>query len=281
MVRAPDDRQRREDGPRRLLLAASVRDLVRARRRGRRPARLPAREHRRRPGERRLGARDPGPLPHRRPAAGGPARARLRRRAPGRAGAHRPGGHPPRPDRAGGDDARARHEPVRRRLPRGEHARRAARGCADRRVRLRERASLRRGHLRGLGAPDADLRPRGDPRRRRGVAGALPDPAARGLPLPLADAARPGDGADGADHQHARRGDGRRDHARLRRPRPRQRRRSGADERRDGRDGLRGHARLRLDRAPVARGSRPSSRGSRSAGRRASSSWRRSRASAP
>ena len=59
---------------------------------------------------------DPDPLPHRRAAAGRAARARLRRRAPRRARPDGARGDPPRARRACRDDARARHEPLRRRL---------------------------------------------------------------------------------------------------------------------------------------------------------------------
>ena len=89
VVRAPVDRERCPDRPRRLLLAPAVRDLVRPRRRDRRPARVPPGEHRLRPRERRRRARRPDPLPHGRPAARRAAGARLRRRAARRARARR------------------------------------------------------------------------------------------------------------------------------------------------------------------------------------------------
>ena len=249
MVRAPVDGERCPDRSRRLLLAPSLRDLVRPRRRHRRPARVPPGEHRLRRRERRCRARRPDPLPHGRPAARSAAGARVRGRAARRAGPDGARGDAARAARAGRDDARARDEPLRRGLARRQHARRAARGRADRRRRADQRARARRGDVRGVGVADVRLRPGERAAAVRGRGRGLLRAAARGISVPVAHAARAGDRDHGARHEHARRRHGRRPDARLRRPRARQRRRPRPDGRRDGADGVCRHARLRLDRS--------------------------------
>ena len=181
VVRPPDDGKRPTDRARRVLLAAAVRALVGTRRRRRRPARLPAGEHRR-PTSRAAATVLAIPVLYQ--TIGLPlaraAGARLRRRAARRARADRAGGDPPRSRRARGDDARARDEPLRRCLARGEHARSAARRCADRGARPRRRPRLRCGDVRRLGAADARASSQPPARHRRPPASRISPSSARG-----------------------------------------------------------------------------------------------------